>query len=122
MSSWKRFRNFRLPAQGENPSFEKFPSWFIQEAIARAYDEDGDDPCSSSSSVSTPTVTIASFFKKQKLYDPESHRKIELDRNLALMVACDIQPFSIVEDKGFRAFFKSLDPKYELPSKTTLRN
>ncbi|KAJ8883715.1 hypothetical protein PR048_015569 [Dryococelus australis] len=38
------------------------------------------------------------------------------------MVACDFQPFNLVEDKVFRAFVKSLDPKYELPSKTTLRN
>ncbi|KAJ8887026.1 hypothetical protein PR048_013240 [Dryococelus australis] len=38
------------------------------------------------------------------------------------MVACDFQPFSIVEDKGFRGFVKSLDPKYELLSKTNLRN
>ncbi|KAJ8891896.1 hypothetical protein PR048_004452 [Dryococelus australis] len=81
-------------------------------AIAREYDGDGDYPCSSSSSVSTPTVTIASFFKRQDLHDHESHRKIEFERNLVLMVACDFQPFSIVEDKGFRAFFMSVDPKY----------
>ncbi|KAJ8896636.1 hypothetical protein PR048_001980 [Dryococelus australis] len=91
-------------------------------AIEREYDEDGDDPCLSSSSVSTPTITMASFFRRQDLYDPKSNRKIKLDRNLALMVVCDFQPSSIVEDKGCRAFVKSLDPKYELPSKMTLRN
>ncbi|XP_075165097.1 E3 SUMO-protein ligase ZBED1-like [Haematobia irritans] len=38
------------------------------------------------------------------------------------MIASDIQPFSIVEDKGFRKFVKCLDPRYDLPSRTTLQN
>jgi len=38
------------------------------------------------------------------------------------MIAKDIQPFSIVDDEGFRNFLKVLDPRYTLPSRTTLQN
>ncbi len=37
------------------------------------------------------------------------------------MVAKDMQPLSIVEDKGFIAFCKELDEKYQLPTRKTLR-
>ncbi len=33
------------------------------------------------------------------------------------MVALDNQPFSIVEDSGFKALIKSLEPRYSLPSR-----
>lgn len=38
------------------------------------------------------------------------------------MIAADFQPFSIVTDKGFINFVKVLDPRYTLPSKSTLRD
>jgi len=38
------------------------------------------------------------------------------------MIAKDIQPFSIVDDEGFRNFVKVLDPRYTFPSRTTLQN
>jgi hypothetical protein len=49
-------------------------------------------------------------------------KKKELDRLVVLMIACDFQPFSIVNDSGFKDLVKALDPKYSLPSKTTVRN
>ncbi|XP_030284370.1 zinc finger BED domain-containing protein 1-like [Sparus aurata] len=36
------------------------------------------------------------------------------------MVIWDLQPFSIVEDRGFRAFTKTLDLSYTLPGRKTL--
>lgn len=36
------------------------------------------------------------------------------------MIALDLQPFSIVEDRGFKAFTKALNPSYILPSRQTL--
>jgi len=38
------------------------------------------------------------------------------------MIAKDIQPFSIVDDEGFWKFVKPLDPRFTLPSRTTLQN
>ncbi|KAL0973170.1 hypothetical protein UPYG_G00199880 [Umbra pygmaea] len=37
------------------------------------------------------------------------------------MVVKDLQPFTIVEDEGFRAFVKKLDPSYVLPSRKVLK-
>ena len=36
------------------------------------------------------------------------------------MIAVDLQPVSIVEDTGFRAFVRELDPRYTLPSRRSL--
>lgn len=36
------------------------------------------------------------------------------------MIAADFQPFSIVEDRGFRAHTQALDPSYVLPSRSTI--
>jgi len=47
-------------------------------------------------------------------------RQSKLDESLVKMIACDYQPFSIVEDKGFKEFSKTLDPSYTLPSRKTL--
>lgn len=38
------------------------------------------------------------------------------------MVAIDLQPYSVIENEGFKQLVKVLDPKYVLPSKTTLKN
>jgi hypothetical protein len=71
---------------------------------------------------STSSVTITSFFKKQTAYDRNSHRNLELDKALVFMVCNDFQPFSIVEDVGFKNCIKLLDPRYDLPSRKTLTN
>ena len=39
---------------------------------------------------------------------------------LLKMIVKDMQPFSIVEDEGFREFLAALDPSFSLPSRTTL--
>lgn len=36
------------------------------------------------------------------------------------MFTDDLQPFSIVEDKGFKEFIQALNPAYELPSRKTI--
>ena len=36
------------------------------------------------------------------------------------MIATDLRPLSIVEDSGFKEFVKSLDNRYDLPSRKTL--
>lgn len=36
------------------------------------------------------------------------------------MIAIDMQPSSVVEDKGFKKFVKILDPRYEIPSRRTV--
>ncbi len=39
---------------------------------------------------------------------------------LARMICIDLQPYSIVADKGFQAFVRSLEPRYKLPDRHSL--
>ncbi|XP_055786983.1 zinc finger BED domain-containing protein 4-like [Salvelinus fontinalis] len=43
----------------------------------------------------------------------------QIDIALAKMIATDFQPFSIVEDRGFRNYSNSLNPIYTIPSRKT---
>ncbi|KAG5858392.1 hypothetical protein JTB14_006425 [Gonioctena quinquepunctata] len=44
-----------------------------------------------------------------------------IDDNLMLLFTHDFQPFSVVEDYGFRKFVEALNPSYQLPSRKTDR-
>ncbi|XP_051241559.1 E3 SUMO-protein ligase ZBED1-like [Dicentrarchus labrax] len=54
----------------------------------------------------------------QKAITPAKQNSV--DEELAKMIARDFQPFSIVEDKGFRSYTRALNPMYALPSRKTL--
>ena len=49
-----------------------------------------------------------------------SVRRATLDKALLNMIVTDLQPVSVVEDKGFQNFVKVLDPKYSAPSRRTI--
>ncbi|XP_028428641.1 zinc finger BED domain-containing protein 4-like [Perca flavescens] len=51
----------------------------------------------------------------------QGNRKDRIDEALVHMVVKDSQPFSIVDDVGFRAFVSLLDPSYILPSRQTVK-
>ncbi|KAM8744848.1 uncharacterized protein AB9X84_016295 isoform 1-T1 [Acanthopagrus schlegelii] len=48
---------------------------------------------------------------------PMSGEKTDVDEVLNRMVIKDFQPFTIVEDKGFRKLVRALNPPYVLPTK-----
>lgn len=56
----------------------------------------------------------------EELHPVTSEMKVELDTALVKMIAQDIQPISIVEDKGFAKFCQILNSNYVLPSRRTL--
>lgn len=61
------------------------------------------------------------FFKKDSAPSTNSvDSKFLLGRRLALWLSCDLLPLSIVEKIGFRDFWKSFQPKEELPSRKTV--
>ncbi|KAK0140929.1 Zinc finger BED domain-containing protein 1 [Merluccius polli] len=51
----------------------------------------------------------------------QATRKQELDEALVSMIVKDTQPFTIVEDVGFRAFVSKLDPNYVIPTRQALK-
>lgn len=78
----------------------------------------------SSSSVSQPPVpfqrqgNISSYLPKRMR--PSDRQNI--DKCLMKMIAYDFQPFSIVEDDGFKEFTSALNPSYQLPDRKTISN
>lgn len=65
---------------------------------------------------------LDAFLVRDVQYPADSKRKVELDEYVMRMIALDVQPFSIVNDNGFRALMHKMDPRYKLPSKTYLRD
>jgi len=42
---------------------------------------------------------------------------IKIDRAIGKMIAIDIQPIQIVENKGFQFLLNQLEPRYKIPSR-----
>lgn len=71
-------------------------------------------------STSTPSKdqpTLADMVPEKSLSQKEENA---LHQKVAEMVALDVQPYSIVEDRGFKALMKEVVPGYSLPSRTKL--
>ncbi|XP_057181357.1 uncharacterized protein LOC130548534 [Triplophysa rosa] len=51
----------------------------------------------------------------------QATRKQELDEALVTMIVKDTQPFSVVEDVGFRDYVHKLDPTYVLPTRQAVK-
>ncbi|GFR76802.1 zinc finger BED domain-containing protein 1 [Elysia marginata] len=69
---------------------------------------------------STPKLVdqkIKDVFERKSKYNKDSPRQKALDEMLAEMICFDMQPFSIVEERGFRTFIQALDPRYEIPGR-----
>lgn len=64
------------------------------------------------------TASIGTFLKQKMTLAT----KKKIDDDLMLLFIKDYQPFSIVEDTGFRRFVGSLNPSYQLPSRKTISN
>lgn len=43
-----------------------------------------------------------------------------ITRSLAMMIAKDLQPLTMLEDEGFKNFMKTMDPNYKIPSSKSL--
>ena len=67
----------------------------------------------------TPTkqATLEGFMQSKKLYDINDKRALAISERIARMIALDLQPFSIVEDRGFKELVLYFDPRYTMPSR-----
>ena len=79
-------------------------------------------PSTSGAIPSGPKVqpTLAQALERSSKYKPDSNRKRLLDDCILNLIIMDIQPLSIVEDRGFRHLIHSLDPRYEIVSRKHL--
>lgn len=92
----------------------------MEPAINEGVSADVAAPASSSTSPQAPRPTIHRSMSQflQKTMTPAKQKTV--DEELAKMIAEDFQPFSIVEDRGFRSYTHALNPMYVLPSRKTL--
>ncbi|GLV33258.1 hypothetical protein CBL_08426 [Carabus blaptoides fortunei] len=113
----------------DNDQHEKAGLSSINEVVQNP-DDPSSDPVSPSSSSSfqsksaTPRPTgvyrqrkLATIFGNETI---SNKSKKQIDKNLVLLFILDIQPFSIVEDTGFKKFVSALNPAHQLPSIHTL--
>lgn len=75
-------------------------------------------PLTTSHNTDSPRKTTV-FQSKLKMAIGTNKKKI--DEHLTVMIATDFQPYSIVEDCGFRKFVEALNPNYVLLSRQQIR-
>lgn len=76
--------------------------------------EGGNDANTASGKRTKQTSLVASLPKKLRTDEKKNYK------SLLQLITQDFQPFSIVEDTGFRNFVNALNPTYDLPSRKTV--
>ncbi|KAL0150404.1 hypothetical protein M9458_054221, partial [Cirrhinus mrigala] len=66
---------------------------------------------------STPTPSVATVFEKIKKFANDSAKARDITEKVMEFIALDDQPFSVVEDIGFRRLIHHIEPRYTLPSR-----
>ena len=77
---------------------------------------DGTNLAATSFSSTKTQVNISSYLPKKI----STSSKKKLDADLLVLFIYDYQPFSIVEDKGFKTFVNRLNPSNDLPNRHTI--
>ncbi|XP_070072653.1 zinc finger BED domain-containing protein 4-like [Drosophila takahashii] len=72
--------------------------------------------------VDNQSPRLDSYMQRNVEYPSDSQQKKKLDKYVMLMIARDVQPFSMVDDDGFRDLIQNMDPKYRMPSRTYFRD
>lgn len=100
----------------------------VEQSVHVLQSEPESQPNSSHNKSDTISSNISSQPKSQSsiaTYIPKKvsiTQKKKIDQNLLKMFIQDFQPFSIVEDSGFKAFVNALNPSYDLPSRKLIAN
>jgi len=61
--------------------------------------------------------TLAEFTAKRKTWAIDSAEATRVHQAIGRMIAIDVQPYSVVEDIGFKGVVGILEPRYVLPSR-----
>ena len=69
----------------------------------------------------TTQQSLVAVIERGKMWPSDSQEAMKLHRKLIEMIALDDQPFSVVNDIGFRRLMKTAVPRYALPSDTYVR-
>ncbi|KAK6182239.1 hypothetical protein SNE40_009967 [Patella caerulea] len=61
---------------------------------------------------------MQTFLQNTTPLPPGSARSHAINRSIGLFMAHDMRPYSVVENVGFRRMVRTLEPRYNIPSKT----
>uniref|UniRef100_A0A672ST01 HAT C-terminal dimerisation domain-containing protein n=1 Tax=Sinocyclocheilus grahami TaxID=75366 RepID=A0A672ST01_SINGR len=64
--------------------------------------------------------SLAESFQRGRHYPDNSQRASAITRSIGEMIVRDLQPISVVEDRGFIALVKTLDQHYQIPNRKKL--
>lgn len=80
--------------------------------------EDADMETATKASIPSTSAqpTLIKAIMRAQPYKNDSNKKKELDNLVVRMIVEDLQPLSVVEDKGFKKLVNGLNPRYDLPS------
>ena len=65
---------------------------------------------------------IIDQYLEGKKWFPTDKKQKDCTEKLAQMICLDLQPISIVEDKGFKKFINCLQPSFNIPDSWVIRN
>lgn len=65
---------------------------------------------------STPTPSVANVFEKATKFPSDCAKAKGITQKIMEFIALDDQPFSVIEDMGFRRLNEHIEPRYALPS------
>lgn len=81
--------------------------------------EDADSPTTSTNPNKKMAIqpTLETVLNKKKVWDINHPASVELHYAIGKMIAIDNQPYSFVEDEGFRNVMYKAQPQYQIPSR-----
>ncbi len=65
----------------------------------------------------TSQQPLLQSFNKAKAFNSDHPKVKEINKKIIEFIALDNQPFSVVEDAGFRRLMMHLEPRYAIPSR-----
>ncbi len=66
---------------------------------------------------STPTPSVVDVFEKARMFPSDGVKAKGITQKIMEFIALDDQPFSVVEDVGFRRLIEHIEPRYVMPSR-----
>ena len=85
--------------------------------VTKEKETNSKDRQSSGNEAKLKQVTLPEARDLLKPWDINDHRAKSIHIKIAEMIALDCQPYSLVEDVGFKALVRALEPKYQIPSR-----
>lgn len=111
--------------QSDPKDADTLPSTSSAGVIELTKDIDKISDCSKDEEVPVPPApkrqkSIISSFQEIHAFSAGGDKTLKINNALIYMICKDNQPFTIVENEGFRNLIKVVAPHYKLPNKTTL--